>query len=714
MTTEQSRAISPNPGRAAPPEVPTPSDGQLLGRFVERRDEAAFAELVSRHGPMVWGVCRRLLGNHQDAEDAFQATFLVLVRKASSVVPRELVGNWLYGVAYQTALKARAVAGRRRTRERQVAEMPEPQASEPELWNDLQPILDRELNGLPAKYRVPVVLCDLEGKTHKEAARQLGCPTGTLSARVKRARALLAKRFARYGLAVSAGSLAAVLAQQAAPAAVPSAVAFSTIKAATLFAAGQGTAAGAARAPAVALTEGVLKAMLLAKLRGVMLLLLAALLAVGVALATYGLVQAAWPRSGNAAGTGPSEFTDLQAKGEANPEADKRAEGTKPPPKAEPEPPLPKVTTRGGPFGPESFDQALEWMRGDNQAAQLIAIGSLARLEMPYEPRREEVTAQLEKMLNGRDRLVASRCAEALYVWATAKQVPSLIKSLEDKFCRKAAMQTLGRLKDERAVEPLARFLQSDKHFDREPAAAALIAIGPAAEKEVRKYLTDDNAATRDEVARILKQLGKSDRDDDFNRALAGLKDANALSRKKALAWFGTADPAHPRRAEAAEALAAMVKDGDVFARQAAIGPLCRWGSRREVPVLLAALKETMLGIPNKTLVLATLGKWGDERALPVLGEFLAGALISDGDAAADALVQFGPAGEAEALKHLGSNQLAVKGRVCRVLKEVGTRASLKPLQDEVDRAGREKYPGHETVAANCQAALKQIQEREK
>jgi HEAT repeat protein len=192
------------------------------------------------------------------------------------------------------------------------------------------------------------------------------------------------------------------------------------------------------------------------------------------------------------------------------------------------------------------------------------------------------------------------------------------------------------------------------------------------------------------------------------------LKDANVLSRKKALAWFGTADPAHPRREEVAAALGGLVKDGDIFTKQAAVAPLCRWGSRQEVPVLLAVLKERMLSIPNKTLIITTLGKWGDERALPVLGEFLAGALISDGDAAADALVQFGPRGEAEALKHLGSSQLAVKARVCRVLKEVGTRASLEPLQHEITRADRDKYPGHETVAADCQAALKTIQEREK
>src|SRR5437867_2997813 len=125
------------------------TDGQLLECFLEKRDEAAFAVLVRRQAAMVWGVCRRLLPTHHDAEDAFQATFLVLVRKAACIVPRERVANWLYGVAYQTALKARAMAAKRRLREKQVPKMPEPVAAKPELWNDLQPVLDEELSRLP-------------------------------------------------------------------------------------------------------------------------------------------------------------------------------------------------------------------------------------------------------------------------------------------------------------------------------------------------------------------------------------------------------------------------------------------------------------------------------------------------------------------------------------------------------------------------------------
>src|SRR6266568_6477238 len=145
------------------------TDGQLLEDYISRRDEAALAALVRRHAPMVWGVCRRVLPNYHDAEDAFQATFLVLVRKAASIASRELLANWLYGVAHQTALKARATTAKRGARERQVTEMPEPAVGEQDLWHDLQPLLDQELSRMPDKYRVAIVLCDLEGKTRREA-----------------------------------------------------------------------------------------------------------------------------------------------------------------------------------------------------------------------------------------------------------------------------------------------------------------------------------------------------------------------------------------------------------------------------------------------------------------------------------------------------------------------------------------------------------------
>src|SRR5207244_3946548 len=149
----------------------------------------------------------------------------------------------LYGVAHQTALKARALAGKRRAKEKQVTDMPEPAATQ-ELRSDLQDLLDQELTRLPDKYRAPLVLCDLQGKTRKEAARQLGQPEGTLSSRLSRARALLAKRLARHGFALSGGSLAAALCPETASAVVPASLIHTTVKAASLFAAGQAAATG--------------------------------------------------------------------------------------------------------------------------------------------------------------------------------------------------------------------------------------------------------------------------------------------------------------------------------------------------------------------------------------------------------------------------------------------------------------------------------------
>jgi RNA polymerase sigma factor (sigma-70 family) len=262
------RSILSPPGEGA-------SDGQLLERYLGNREEEALATLVRRHGPMVWGVCCRVLRNHHDAEDAFQATFLVLVRKAASIVPREMVVNWLYGVAHQTAIRARAINAKRRARERQVTEMPESVAPEANLWDDLLPLLDQELSRLPDRYRVAIVLCDLEGKSYKEAARHLGCPEGTLAARLTRGRALLAKRLARRGVVVSAAALATALAQNAASAGVPPAVVSSTIKAATLCAAGQAATTGFISAQVAALTEGVLKSMLMSKLKVVTAVVLA-------------------------------------------------------------------------------------------------------------------------------------------------------------------------------------------------------------------------------------------------------------------------------------------------------------------------------------------------------------------------------------------------------------------------------------------------------
>ncbi|MFO0878354.1 MAG: sigma-70 family RNA polymerase sigma factor [Gemmataceae bacterium] len=265
------------------------TDGELLTRFLSGRDATAFAELVRRHGPMVWGVCSRLLRN-QDAEDAFQATFLVLVQKATTLPDRETVGNWLYGVAYQTAVRMRALAARRSMRERQATVMPEPSTPERYVWNDLVPVLDEELSRLPDKYRALIVLCDLEDKTRKEVARQLSIPEGTVASRLATARTMLAKRLSRRGVVGSSVLLGTVLSTHAALACVPMSVISSTISAATLVAAGQ-VAAGAMSPTVATLTKVVTKAMFMSKMKNLVTVVLVTALCVGGA--SVGLLK--WP-----------------------------------------------------------------------------------------------------------------------------------------------------------------------------------------------------------------------------------------------------------------------------------------------------------------------------------------------------------------------------------------------------------------------------------
>ena len=242
------------------------TDGQLLRRFLDQQEEAAFEMLMQRHGPMVLGVCHRILCSAHDGEDAFQATFLVLVRKGESLRRQETIGNWLYGVAYHTALKARAMANKRRENEAKLKDRPllnmRDAASE-----DLQAILDQEIASLPDKYRQVVVLCELEGQSRKEAASLLGIPEGTLSSRLATARQMLIKRFAKHGLGVSAVALAGVLSQAAASASILPSLALGTTKAAVMTATGTAVGASVVSAKVAALTDGVMKAMFLTKLK---------------------------------------------------------------------------------------------------------------------------------------------------------------------------------------------------------------------------------------------------------------------------------------------------------------------------------------------------------------------------------------------------------------------------------------------------------------
>ncbi|MBY0526985.1 MAG: sigma-70 family RNA polymerase sigma factor [Gemmataceae bacterium] len=257
------------------------SDGQLLERFLAQRDQTAFAAIVERHGAMVQGVCRRVLHDAHEADDAFQATFLVLVRKAKSIVRQESLGSWLYGVAYRVSLRARAQADRRQVHCAEVEDVPATETNG-DGWSDLRPVLDEEVSRLPEKYRQPVVLCYLEGKPYEEAARQLGWPAGTVAGRLARARDLLRKRLTRRGVALASSFPAALLADQR----VSAQLLENTVRAAYHYAAGPAAAAGSVPAPVAALAEGTVHAMFVHKLKIVAVALFGVLL-LGAGAAAY-------------------------------------------------------------------------------------------------------------------------------------------------------------------------------------------------------------------------------------------------------------------------------------------------------------------------------------------------------------------------------------------------------------------------------------------
>jgi RNA polymerase sigma factor (sigma-70 family) len=275
------------------------TDGQLLARFVASRDEASFAALVRRHGPMVWRLCLRVLGHVQDAEDTFQATFLVLACKAASVLKRESVGSFVYGVAYRTSLKARAIQTRRRSREMQMEELPHPEIPpvEPQDW---LPRLEYELNLLPEHYRAVIIACDLEGRSRKQAAHLLGLTEGTVSSRLARGRCLLAKRLSRYGLSISVSALTAALAEGSASVHFPVSLVSSTTKTVV----GQAVLSSSVDI----LVKGALKTMLLSKLK----LAVGAVMVV-MALGASGLVYRASGQSAPAIAERSKPRTELEA-----------------------------------------------------------------------------------------------------------------------------------------------------------------------------------------------------------------------------------------------------------------------------------------------------------------------------------------------------------------------------------------------------------------
>jgi RNA polymerase sigma factor (sigma-70 family) len=293
------------------------SDGQLLARFASCRDEAAFDSLLQRHGSMVLHVCRRVLHRHQDAEDAFQGTFLLLAQKAGSILKQESLASWLYGVAYRLAIKSRARMARQEAREKRAGRMRQTQAGIKAAWDELQAALDEEMHRLPPKHQVPLVLCYFEGKTHEEIARLLGCPVGTVHSRVVRAREMLKRRLARRGLALPAAALATVLTANVASA-VPAQLLSATCTAAIAHAAGKTIPAGLVTAEAAALANGGLTAMTPTYLK----LGLAMLVALGVVAAGAGAMLSGLSpdKAPEAASASAPPKTEAAKSGDATPE----------------------------------------------------------------------------------------------------------------------------------------------------------------------------------------------------------------------------------------------------------------------------------------------------------------------------------------------------------------------------------------------------------
>jgi RNA polymerase sigma factor (sigma-70 family) len=266
------------------------SEVELLHRFVTGRDEAAFEAIVARHGPMVLGVCRQLLRDHNDVDDAFQATFLVLIRKAGSLKRCDLLGNWLYGVAHRVAVRAQSMAARRTARAAAAFDAARSGAQRSRdlgsgiceastLETEPDPWLHQEIARLPEKYRAPIVLCYMEGLTHENAALRLKWPLGTVKGRLARARDLLRKRLARRGITLSAATLAASLSTSDSRAAVPTALIEATLRAAESVSSHPGVSLAASSTVSLtvaALGEGVVQAMTLTQLKAIALPLILA------------------------------------------------------------------------------------------------------------------------------------------------------------------------------------------------------------------------------------------------------------------------------------------------------------------------------------------------------------------------------------------------------------------------------------------------------
>jgi RNA polymerase sigma factor (sigma-70 family) len=530
------------------------TDRQLLERFVGTRSETAFAALVERHGALVLGVCRRVLDHVQDAEDAFQATFLVLARKAGAVRWQEEISDWIHAVAYRTALKARGEAARRRGRERPLIDLPAPETDSGLAWQELRPILDEEVRRLPEKYRAPLVLCYFEEKTYAEAAHVLGVAEGTVSSRLARARDRLRIRLVRRGLALSAALLSTTVARDAIAASVPANLLQSTIQTAVLSLTEQ---AGAVSTPVAILVERVLRAMFWIKLKTATGVLLAISLAGGGAglLSYRALAATGTPAELQQAESPKKEQLQLENEelkreiqvlrdqvAQLRKEMEQRAALSKR--RVNSEAPGKSVTYQGK--SASFWVEQLKDRAPDYRVSAVKALGGIAEVD-------NSVVPVIAESFKDRDFNVRIYAALAVAKLGT-NGIAILTGKLKDKEvnARLAAVRGLSEIarSDATAVGPLlAEALKDDSPLVRSTASQALSDLGP------------DGIAI---LARMLK-------DKDVNARLAAV---GGLSRDTSLEMMGRVRPV----------LLEALKDDSPQVRDAASAALSRTGYDRRAP----------------------------------------------------------------------------------------------------------------------------------
>ncbi len=407
------------PGLPAEKMVAEVGDGELLAQFAAHRDElaeSAFEVLVRRHGPMVLRVCQQVVGDRHIAEDAFQATFLILSRKAGSIRQPELLGHWLHGVALRTSREARMRDDRRRRRESARAGAIEGEPIDGSARPDVVLVcreafeaLHEEVSRLPDRYRAPVILCDLEGMTYQQAAYRLRCPVGTIGVRLRRARERLRAGLTRRGLAPTAGLLGALVVADAASARVPTLLVDSTVQAAMGFAAGEVAATGLVSTSVSALTEAGLRAMSLARLK----------LAMGVALAVGIAGMLGWLGA-------RGETRVLVVTGQASPRPADEATGSRDPDATGPDEtrhggqaPVPSKLDAPEPRTPRPNDElptfddpalralaarAIRGLEDGFQVARRMADGLLAASREREREQEQEVVAELQPQQDDTER----------------------------------------------------------------------------------------------------------------------------------------------------------------------------------------------------------------------------------------------------------------------------------------------------------------------